>query len=73
MTFAVPLWTEAPRKTALVHAARAVSGFTVPGCFSTGALAVIAVVLGYQVYQARQKTTGVEISVGERGISIEKK
>jgi predicted negative regulator of RcsB-dependent stress response len=38
-----------------------------------GALAVIAVALGYQVYQARQKTTGVEISVGERGISIEKK
>lgn len=38
-----------------------------------GALAVVAAVLGYQVYQERQKTTGVEISIGERGISIEKK
>ena len=38
-----------------------------------GALASVAVVLGYQFYQERQKTTGVEISIGERGISIEKK
>ena len=38
-----------------------------------GALAVVAVVLGYQIYQERQKTAGVEISIGERGISIEKK
>ena len=38
-----------------------------------GALVVVAVVLGYQFYQERQKTTGVEISIGERGISIEKK
>ena len=38
-----------------------------------GALAVVAVVFGYQIYQERQKTTGVEISIGERGISIEKK
>ena len=28
---------------------------------------------GYQFYQERQKTTGFEINVGERGISIEKK
>lgn len=38
-----------------------------------GALAAVGVVLGYQFYQERQKTTGVEISIGERGISIEKK
>jgi predicted negative regulator of RcsB-dependent stress response len=38
-----------------------------------GALAVIAVVLGYQNYQDRQKTTGIEISVGKTGISIDKK
>jgi predicted negative regulator of RcsB-dependent stress response len=38
-----------------------------------GALAVVVVVLGYQFYQDRQKTTGVEISIGERGISIEKR
>ena len=38
-----------------------------------GGLAVVAVVLGYQVYQERQKTSSVEMSIGERGISIEKK
>lgn len=38
-----------------------------------GALAVVAMVLGYQVYRERQKTTGVEINIGEHGISIEKK
>ena len=36
-------------------------------------LAVATAVLGYQLYQERQKTTGVEISIGDRGISIEKK
>ena len=39
----------------------------------TGALAVVEVTLGYQVYRERQKTTSVEISIGERGILIEKK
>ena len=38
-----------------------------------GALAIAAGVFGYQLYQERQRTTGVEISIGERGISIEKK
>jgi len=38
-----------------------------------GVLAVVAVVLGYQLYQERQKPAGVAISIGERGISIEKK
>ncbi len=38
-----------------------------------GAFAILAAIFGYQLYQERQKTTGVEISVGERGISIEKK
>jgi RsiW-degrading membrane proteinase PrsW (M82 family) len=38
-----------------------------------GALAVVTVVLGYQFYQERQKTNGVEINIGQRGISIEKK
>ena len=37
------------------------------------ALAVVAAVLGYQFYQARQNSAGVEISIGERGISIEKR
>jgi len=38
-----------------------------------GALAVICVVLGYSLYQERHKKEGLEISIGERGISIEKK
>ena len=38
-----------------------------------GALAVVSAVLGYQLYQERQKSTGVEISIGDRGIFIEKK
>jgi predicted negative regulator of RcsB-dependent stress response len=36
-------------------------------------LAVVTAVLGYQLYQERQKTHGVDISIGDRGISIEKK
>ncbi len=38
-----------------------------------GVLAVATGVFGYQLYHERQKTTGVEISIGDRGISIEKK
>ena len=38
-----------------------------------GVLAVTTVVFGYQLYQERQKTTGIEINVGKSGISIEKK
>lgn len=38
-----------------------------------GVLAVTAAVLGYQLYQERQKTTGIEINVGKSGITIEKK
>jgi predicted negative regulator of RcsB-dependent stress response len=36
-------------------------------------LGIAVVAIGYQFYQERQKTTGVEISIGDRGISIEKK
>jgi hypothetical protein len=36
-------------------------------------LAVTSAVLGYQLYQERKKTTGIQVNVGERGISIEKK
>ena len=38
-----------------------------------GVLAVTVVVLGYELYQERHKPAGVEISIGDRGISIEKK
>lgn len=37
-----------------------------------GVLAIAVAVLGYQVYQERHKS-GVEISIGNSGISIEKK
>ena len=36
-------------------------------------LAVIAAVLGFQFYQERQKTTGIQIDIGEGGVSIQKK
>jgi hypothetical protein len=42
-------------------------------CLIIGALAVATAVLGYQFYQDRQKTTGIELTVGGSGISIEKK
>ena len=38
-----------------------------------GALAAAAVVLGYQLYQEQQKTSGIEINVGKSGVSVEKK
>jgi predicted negative regulator of RcsB-dependent stress response len=38
-----------------------------------GGLAVVVAVLGYQFYQERQNTTGVEIKIGDGGVSIEKK
>jgi predicted negative regulator of RcsB-dependent stress response len=38
-----------------------------------GGLAIVTAVIGYQLYQERQKTTGIEINVGKSGISIEKK
>jgi hypothetical protein len=38
-----------------------------------GVLAIAAAVFGYQLYQERHRSGGVEISIGERGISIEKK
>jgi predicted negative regulator of RcsB-dependent stress response len=38
-----------------------------------GALVVTTAVVGYQFYQERQKTAGIEITVGNSGISIEKK
>jgi predicted negative regulator of RcsB-dependent stress response len=38
-----------------------------------GVLVIATAVFGYQLYQERQKTTGIEINVGKSGISIEKK
>ena len=38
-----------------------------------GVLVIAAAIFGYQLYQERQKTTGIEINVGKSGISIEKK
>ena len=36
-----------------------------------GALAGVAVILGYQVYQDRQKPKGVELRIDDTGISIQ--
>ena len=36
-----------------------------------GALIVAVVVLGYQLQQERNKKAGIDINIGERGISIE--
>jgi len=38
-----------------------------------GALVVAVIVLAYQLQQERNKKTGIDINIGERGISIEKK
>lgn len=38
-----------------------------------GVLVVATGAFGYHLYRERQSTTGIEINVGERGISIEKK
>ena len=38
-----------------------------------GALIVVLVVLGYRFYEERQKTSGIEIEVGKRSISVETK
>lgn len=38
-----------------------------------GVLVVVAAVLGYQVYQERQRTHGIEITVDKGGLSIETK
>ena len=38
-----------------------------------GALIVAIAVFGYQLYQERQKTAGIDINIDKSGISIEKK
>ncbi len=37
------------------------------------ALAVVAVVLGYQLYEAKRDPKGVQINIGPGGVSMEKK
>ena len=41
--------------------------------FLVGALVVATAGLGYYCYQDKQKSPGVEISIGKQGVSIEKK
>ncbi len=38
-----------------------------------GALVVAVAVLGHQLYEAKKEPKGVQINLGERGISIETK
>jgi hypothetical protein len=40
---------------------------------AVGALVVIVAVLGYNLYQDRKEPKGVQINLGDKGISIEKK
>jgi hypothetical protein len=40
---------------------------------AVGALAVLGAVLGYHFYQERQEPTGLQLTIGENGISVEKK
>ena len=40
---------------------------------AVGALIVAVAVLGYQVYQDRKEPKGVQINLGQGGLSIEKK
>jgi len=44
-----------------------------PTYLIVGVLVVAAIVLGYLYYQERQKTTGIEISIGHNSISVDKK
>jgi hypothetical protein len=38
-----------------------------------GVLVVAVVALGYQLYEAKKDPKGIQLNIGERGISIEKK
>jgi hypothetical protein len=38
-----------------------------------GVLVIAVAAVGYSFYHDRQQTTGVEISIGDHGISVEKK
>lgn len=38
-----------------------------------GVLAIAIAVLGYYFYQEQQKTSGIDINVGESGVSIDTK
>jgi hypothetical protein len=38
-----------------------------------GALVVVVAVLGYQLYEAKKDPKGLQLNIGERGISIETK
>lgn len=38
-----------------------------------GALVVVVVILGYQLYQDRKQPEGMHIDLGPNGLSIEKK
>ncbi len=38
-----------------------------------GVLGVVAIVFGYQLYQESQQSDSIEINIGKRGITIEKR
>ena len=38
-----------------------------------GALAVVTAILGYRFYEEHREGSGIEISIGKGGVSVEKK
>jgi hypothetical protein len=38
-----------------------------------GVLVIAAAVLGYQLYQEQHKTSGIEITIGKTGVSVDQK
>ncbi len=38
-----------------------------------GVLVLVVAVLGWQLHDAKKEPTGIQLNIGERGISIEKK
>lgn len=40
---------------------------------AVGALAVCVVILGYKVYQDNKQPKGVQITIGQNGLNVEKK
>lgn len=38
-----------------------------------GALCVVIAVIGYQLYQERTQREGIDIQIGERGLTIQQK
>ena len=63
----------AHRQSALSWALRAAMSRSNVLYLGIGALLVAVAALGYQLYEAKKEPKGVQLNIGERGISIETK